>query len=152
MAPEDGLQLLAVTDGEGAVREPALLVRAEALHRQLRPQLPADYAARMHAVFANGGRLLLALQDGEPAGLALWRLIENTYEGRRLYVDDLVTDEARRSRGIGRALVDWLARHGQAMGCDVLALDSGVQRGRAHAFYFREGFVIPSFSFRKALK
>ena len=33
-----------------------------------------------------------SLAEGESfCAVAVWRLIENTYEGRRLYVDDLVT-------------------------------------------------------------
>jgi hypothetical protein len=30
-----------------------------------------------------------------------------------------------------------------------MELDSGTHRTRAHKFYFREGFIIPSFAFRK---
>ena len=40
----------------------------------------------------------------------------------------------------------------KALGCSALTLDSGVQRQRAHHFYFREGMHIASFSFKKALK
>lgn len=147
------LSLLAVTDDAGRIVAPGWLARAESVHRQLRPQLPADYAGRLADVFANGGRLLLAIDGSEAVrGLALWRLIENTYEGRRLYVDDLVCDEAHRSTGVGKALLDALEAEARRRDCDVLALDSGVQRARAHRFYFREGMHIPSFCFRKALK
>ncbi len=150
MAPE--VRVLDLTDGAGRVAEPDWLARAESVHRQLRPQLPADYAARMTAVFASGARLAVAAEGAEVRGVAVWRLVENTYEGRRLYVDDLVTDEARRSRGVGRALLAHLESKARALGCDVLALDSGTQRTRAHRFYFREGFHIPAFCFRKDLK
>ena len=146
------LPVVDVTGGDGSVCERDWLVRAEPVHRQLRNGLPADYAGRMHVVFANGGRMCVAT-DGSPVrGIALWRVIENTYEGRRLYVDDLVTDEAHRSRGIGRTLLRHLERKAQDLQCDVLALDSGTQRTGAHRFYFREGLLIPAFSFRKTLK
>ncbi len=146
------MELLAVTDLAGNIVEPEWLRRAETVHRQLRPQLPADYAARLAEVFANGGRMLIAAEADAVRGVALWRLIENTYEGRRLYVDDLVTDEQCRSEGIGNRLLGWLHAMAQARGCDVLALDSGVQRQQAHKFYFREGLTISSFCFRKTLK
>ena len=84
--------------------------------------------------------------------VALWRVIENTSDGRRLYVDDLVSDENRRSRGAGKMMFDWLETKASALGCTTLTLDSGVQRLRAHRFYFREGMHISSFSFRKVLK
>ena len=145
-------RIVDVTDAGGRVVEPLWLGRAEGVHRQLRGGLPADYAGRLAQVFANGGRLAVAADGEAVAGVALWRLIENTYEGRRLYVDDLVTDEARRSRGIGRALLAHLEEKARRLGCDVLALDSGAQRAAAHKFYFREGLHIPGFCFRKNLK
>ena len=150
MAPE--VSVVDVTGDDGGVAEPDWLHRAERVHRQLRTGLPADYAARLLSVFANGARMSVATEASDVRGVALWRVIENTYEGRRLYVDDLVTDEAHRSRGIGRMLLHHLERTARDLKCDVLALDSGTQRTDAHRFYFREGLVIPSFSFRKTLK
>jgi GNAT superfamily N-acetyltransferase len=146
------MRVIPLTDDSGAVTEPQWLTRAEAVHRQLRPQLQAAYAARLAAIIANGGRLAAVVDDAAVLCVALWRLVENTAEGRRLYVDDLVSDETRRSQGAGKLMLDWLAATATALGCDVLALDSGVQRQRAHRFYFREGMHISSFCFRKALK
>ncbi|MCL2524267.1 MAG: GNAT family N-acetyltransferase [Betaproteobacteria bacterium] len=152
-APEVAdVELIAVTDATGAIVEPGWLGRAETVHRQLRPQLPADYMGRLSAVFANGGRMLLAIKGGAVRGVALWRLIENTYEGRRLYIDDLVIDEKHRSQGVGRRLLAALRVTGEACGCDVLALDSGVQRQQAHKFYFREGMTISSFCFKETIQ
>jgi len=145
------MRIVDVTDADGRVVEPAWLDRAGPVHRQLRTTLPADYAGRLAQVFANGGRLAVAAEGETVLGVALWRLIENTYEGRRLYVDDLVTDAARRSRGVGKLLLGHLESKARGLGCDVLALDSGAQRAAAHKFYFREGMHIPGFCFRKEL-
>ncbi len=146
------LLLIEVTGGDGSVPEPEWLVRAEPVHRQLRTGLPPDYAARLREIFTAGARMTVATEGDVVRGVALWRVVENTYEGRRLYVDDLVSDEAFRSRGIGSTLLRHLEHKARDLDCDVLALDSGTQRVDAHRFYFREGMVIPSFSFRKALK
>ncbi|WP_263771781.1 GNAT family N-acetyltransferase [Propionivibrio soli] len=146
------LRAIAVTDDAGSVIEPEWLARAEPVHRQLRPQLPADYAGRLARVFANGAHLAVVADGEVVVCVAVWRLIENTYEGRRLYVDDLVSDETRRSQGAGKLMLDWLEGRARALGADVLALDSGVQRARAHRFYFREGLHISSFSLKKVLK
>lgn len=145
------MDILPVTDDRGALLAPQWLARAEPVHRQLRDKLPADYRGRLTEIFATGGRLVLAVDGDRVLGLALWRVVDNTYEGRRLYVDDLVTDAACRSRGVGHGLLAWLEMTAGRLVCAVLALDSGVQRGDAHRFYFREGFFIPSFSFRKKL-
>ncbi|MBL8449754.1 MAG: GNAT family N-acetyltransferase [Dechloromonas sp.] len=150
MAP--GIEIVPVTDAVGAVIEPVWLDRAEPVHRQLRPGLPSAYGERLRQIFANGGRFAVVAEGAEVRAVALWRVVENTYEGRRLYVDDLVTDEARRSSGFGKRLLDWLAEQARRLDCDVLALDSGVQRSEAHSFYFREGMRIPAFCFRKPLK
>lgn len=145
------MRLVKITDDGGGIAEPLWLARAEAVHRQLRPQLPLDYLGRMRQVFANGARLMVVVDNERVLGLGLWRLIENTYEGRRLYVDDLVTDELTRSQGVGKFLLQHLEQQARALGCEVLALDSGVQRVEAHKFYFREGMHIRSFCFRKTL-
>jgi GNAT superfamily N-acetyltransferase len=146
------MRIVSVTDATGGIVEPVWLARAESVHRQLRPMLPPRYIERLGQVFANGGRMTLVVEDDAVRGVALWRLVENTYEGRRLYVDDLVSDEAYRSQGVGNRLLGWLEEQARSLACDVLALDSGVQRQQAHRFYFRNGMHIPSFCFRKALK
>ncbi|MDR2112069.1 MAG: GNAT family N-acetyltransferase [Candidatus Accumulibacter sp.] len=146
------MRIVAVTDDRGNVAEAEWLEKAERVHRQLRPQLPADYVSRLREIFAAGARMALAVEGETVVSVALWRVIENTHEGRRLYVDDLVSDAASRSRGAGRRLLGWLESRAGSLGCDVLALDSGVQRQDAHRFYFREGMVISSFCFKKVLK
>jgi len=146
------MHIVSVSDDSGALIEPNWLARAEPVHRQLRPHLPADYVSRLIEVLASGARMALVVDDETVVCVALWRVIENTYEGRRLYVDDLVSDEACRSRGAGKMMLDWLEKKASSLDCDALALDSGVQRQRAHRFYFREGMHISSFCFRKALK
>lgn len=146
------MRIVQVTDASGHIVSPEGLRMAEAVHRQLRPHLPPNYAGKMAAVFANGGRMAIVVENDTAVSVAVWRLIENTADGRRVYVDDLVSDEQRRSQGSGKLLLDWLESQAVALGCDALTLDSGVQRHRAHRFYFREGMHVSSYCFRKALK
>jgi GNAT superfamily N-acetyltransferase len=145
----EGSLLIDVTDAAGAVVQPQWLVGAEALLRHLRPQLPADYPTAMARVFASGGRMTVAADGEAVVGVAVWRILENTVFGRFLYVDDLVTDEARRSRGTGRSLLSRCEARAWAAGCARVVLDSGVQRDRAHRFYFREGYAIQAYNFGK---
>jgi GNAT superfamily N-acetyltransferase len=145
----ENCRIIPITDERREVVMPGWLTRAEAVHRQLRPKLPADYPAKMRLVFRQGGEMCVAAIGEEVAGLAVFRVFENTHVGLRFYVDDLVTDDTRRSTGVGRTLMDWLQEEARRRGCPGLDLESGTHRTRAHRFYFREGFVIPSFSFRK---
>lgn len=146
------MKVVVVTDDLGEVKEPGWLARAERVHRQLRPQLPADYPSRMREIFACGGRMALVAEGEEVVSVSVWRVIEDTHSGRRLYVDDLVSDEARRSVGGGKLVLDWLEAKARSLGCTALTLDSGVQRHDAHRFYFRERMSISSYCFKKALK
>src|SRR5690606_38511895 len=75
------------------------------------------------------------------------RVMEMLAVGRHIYVDDLVTDEASRGRGYGKAMLDWLKAEAQRLGCERLQLDSGTQRQDAHAFYLRERMRIEAFHF-----
>lgn len=143
------LSLINVCDDAGEVTEPVWLARAESIHRQLRPALPADYAAKMRRVFAGGARMTLAIRGEAVCGLAVWRWHENTFDGIKFYIDDLVTDAALRSQGVGKSLIAQLEMEAQQRGAEALVLDSGTQRQQAHRFYFREGFVITSFNFKK---
>ncbi len=141
--------IMQVTGSDRRVLEPIWLSRAEAVHRQLRPQMPADYVGKMRKVFEGGAEMCVATLDQRVAGLAVFREFENTHVGRRFYVDDLVTDEAERSAGAGWALIEYLQKIARDRGCPGLDLESGTQRTRAHRFYFREGFYLTAFSFRK---
>jgi GNAT superfamily N-acetyltransferase len=127
------------------------LARCEALHRTLRPALPADYAGLLRTMFREGAAMAVLHDAGKPLALAVFRHHHTTFQGLRFYVDDLVTDEALRGAGHGAALLDWCEARARALGCDTLALDSGVQRAPAHRFYFRLRFAIASFGFTKAL-
>jgi GNAT superfamily N-acetyltransferase len=145
------VRVVTVTDDRGAVVEPEWLARAEGVHRSLRTALPADYAGKLARVFAGGGRMCVAADGDRVVGVAIYRISENTFAGINMYVDDLVTDEIERSRGVGRTLMAHLERVARDAGCANLRLDSGTHRQQAHKFYFREGMVITSFSFNKPL-
>jgi len=92
------------------------LARAEGVHRQLRPHLPADYAAKMMRVLEDA-RMAIAVIGETVLGLAVYRWHENTSDGLKFYIDDLVTDEARRSEGVGHVLIAHLEQVDKAIGC-----------------------------------
>jgi len=122
----------------------------------LRPQLaslsPAEFEARVRRMGAEGFRLVLGRDKaGAAVAVAGYRILEMFAHGRVLYVDDLVVDPAARSRGCGRAMLEWLADVAREEGCASLQLDSGTQRVEAHRFYLRERFAIRSFRFVRPL-
>jgi hypothetical protein len=141
------IEVLPVSDRQGAVTDAKRLAAAEAVHRQLRPQIPPDYVARMKEVFAGGAEMAVATVDGLVAGITVFRVLEKTFTGRELYCDDLVTDERRRSTGVGRALIAYMEGVVRERACTAFTLDSGTQREQAHKFYFREGMTVTAFHF-----
>ena len=146
------MKIIAITNTALDIIEPEWLNRSEAVHRQLRPQLPVDYAGRMRQVFASGAEMSICVRDENVCGIAVFRIMEKTHSGRELYCDDLITDTTMRSTGVGHALVAYMEAVARERECDCLALDSGTQRDQAHKFYFREGLTIPAFHFSKPIK
>ena len=92
--------------------------------------------------YATGLRLSVLYDDDVCVAAAAWRVIATFQWGRKLQVEDLVTNEDSRSRGHGAALIEYLEARARVAGCSVIDLDSGVQRSRAHRFYLRHGFDI----------
>jgi GNAT superfamily N-acetyltransferase len=120
--------------------------------RELRPHLTdelLDHVLRDGA--PQGLRFTALFEDARCVAVAGWRVVVNTSAIRKLYIDDLATDEAARSRGHGAALLEALAARGRELGCRSIELDSGVQRHDAHRFYLRERMDITAHHFARAL-
>jgi GNAT superfamily N-acetyltransferase len=116
--------------------------------QQLRPHLTAEgFLAQLGRMRAEGFQLCALHEESVVRAVAGYRFLEMFATGRILYVDDLVTDAAVRSRGHGAALLAWLQREAQAQGCRYLELDSGHTRADAHRFYTRQGLEKVAYKF-----
>ena len=121
--------------------------------KQLRPHLDErDYLETVRRMQGTGYWIAAVAEDGQVVCVAGFRVQENLYCGRHLYVDDLITDDSVRSRGHGQRMLGWLTDLARRDGCEQLHLDSGVQRPNTHRFYFREGLTVSSYHFRKELR
>lgn len=137
--------------GETALAVPAL--------RELRPHLPADDAAVVaridHVQRAEGYRLLAVLPEGGGPALAVagLRRLSNLAWGDLLYIDDLVTRESARGRGLASALLTAVDDEARRLGCQAVHLDSGhgPDRAAAHRAYLRHGYRISSHHFSQEL-
>ncbi len=116
--------------------------------RELRPHLAeSEFVSRVRQLASAGYRLAALHEDHDVVAVAGFRISENLAWGRFLYVDDLVTRAACRSRGYGAMLLAWLKAYAASAGCQQLHLDSGVWRTEAHRFYQREGMEMRSLHF-----
>ncbi len=89
------------------------LVRELADYEKLGHEVDATAETIAVALFGPNPRLYcdIAEWNGEPAGFAVWFLNFSTFRGRHgLYLEDLYVREAYRHRGIGKALMERLAK------------------------------------------
>ena len=115
---------------------------------QLRPHIARDECLpRVRRQQSQGYRLAIVREGKGVVAAGGFRILESLAWGKFLYVDDLSTDSANRSRGFGKQLLDWLIEYARREGCDQFHLDSGVQRFDAHRFYLRERMRISSHHF-----
>jgi GNAT superfamily N-acetyltransferase len=121
--------------------------------RELRPHIAeADFLARIRQQERDGFKLACLRVGGRPVAAAGIRILTNMAWGRFLYVDDLVTLDAERSKGHGARLLQWLHEYARKQNCDQLHLDSGTWRKDAHRFYDREGMEMTSYHYASKLK
>lgn len=119
---------------------------------QLRPEVKKeDFLAKVKRQAKNGYRLAYIDDGGKVAAVAGFRFSETLAWDKLLYVDDLITDKDKRSKGYGDKLIDYLVELAKDTGCKTFHLDSGVWRYAAHRFYFRKRLTISCYHFELEL-
>lgn len=119
---------------------------------ELRPHLvKSDFLETIREMEKQGYKIAFIEESGTVVAAAGYRISNNLFMGKNLYVDDLVTSEKQRSKGFGEILIQWLRQEAQKEKCNFFHLDSGTQRGAAHKFYFKQGFTIASYHFSENL-
>jgi len=97
----------------GDVGEILRLIRALAEYEKLADEVVATEDALRRTLFgdAPAAEVLLAEEGGRPVGLALFFQNYSTFLGRPgIYLEDLFVEPAFRGRGIGKALLQAVAR------------------------------------------
>lgn len=112
---------------------------------QLRPHIKEkEFLKIICHQFENGYQLAAVVLEDCVVAVAGYHFRENLAWGKYLYVEDLVSEQKKRSTGLGHMLLNWLHDEARKNKCDQLHLDSGVQRKDAHRFYEREGMEFAS--------
>jgi ribosomal protein S18 acetylase RimI-like enzyme len=99
----------------------------------------------------EAGYVLLAARDEQHniLGVAGFRVLENLMHGVHIYVDDLVTLEQYRGRGVGTELMRLILSRARDIRCKKILLDTGTENEMAHLFYSRLGFSKTAYRFSK---
>lgn len=111
-----------------------------------------DFLSTVRNMETEGYKIAFIEEKGKVVATAGYRIYTNLFMGRHLYVDDLVTAETERSKGYGEEMIKWLRKEAIKSNCNFYHLDSGTHRGKAHKFYFSQGFTIASYHFSEQLK
>ena len=85
-------------------------------------------------IAAKNQVLLLARLNGKVVGMATLALLVGPIAGRKIYLDDFVTDPSR----LWDAMLSW----GQQHGATKLTFTSNPKRQAAHRFYLHKGATI----------
>ena len=113
---------------------------AHPLVRELRPHVetPEMLVELFRRQEVEGYTLIGGFSGDQLVAFAGYRLTCTLARGPHLFVDDLVTTEAVRSKGIGKVMIDWLRRVARDAGMKRVYLDS---RDTAIGFYEQVGFT-----------
>lgn len=105
--------------------------------------LPLSYLAGYRAMQAQGGRIILAVQDGAVVGCLQLNVIHGvSQQGQsRAQIEGVRVDSTRRGGGIGAALMHHAINEARVAGCGVMQLTTRTDRMEAQAFYARLGFT-----------
>ena len=96
----------------------------------------AELPARLRAVRAEGGEVLLAAAGGEAIGvMCLARHSVLHGAGPVAYITALVTTASWRGKGVGRSFVRAAMAWAREQGCARISVTSAEHRADAHAFY-----------------
>ncbi|MGU3812791.1 N-acetyltransferase family protein [Vibrio diabolicus] len=120
---------------------PEQLANCFSVISRLRPALKDEGEWIRRALFMkqHDYHVLVAWENDTALAVAGYRFMENLIHGNFIYVDDLITAEGQRNRGLGSALLTELTNIGKHNQCDRLVLDTLATNEHARRFYQREG-------------
>jgi GNAT superfamily N-acetyltransferase len=121
---------------------------------ELRKHLDEDaYLSLVHEMDGQGYQLFGLYNEGRIVAVTGVIILTNLYNGRHVYVYDLVTKATERSNGYGEILLSYIHRWARENGCEKAVLSSGLQRHDAHRFYERKmGYEKVSYVFTKSFE
>ncbi len=120
--------------------------------KQLRTELVEDaFVSLIRDLMIDGYQLAYIRDENQVVCVAGFKISKNLVLGKHIYIDDLSTLEDSRSKGYGAQMMAWLRKLAKAEGCNVIHLDSGVQRHGAHKFYLNQNMNIVDYHFAEKI-
>ncbi|HTV59689.1 MAG TPA: GNAT family N-acetyltransferase [Verrucomicrobiae bacterium] len=143
------------TAGVRLARESDAARLAELAGQLTYPSTPGDVAKRLEGMRGSADHAVFVAEDagGKIVGFAGVYVNRTVEADARVELSGLVVDEAARSQGTGKRLLDCVEEWAREKGCRAVGLRSNVIRERAHEFYERHGYrqIKTQKAFRKEL-
>nr|WP_111645624.1 GNAT family N-acetyltransferase [Anoxybacillus vitaminiphilus] len=113
------------------------ILQAFPVMRHLRTHLEEhSYLALVHEAREKEGYRLFAFYDhNKIVAVVGFMPMITLYNGRFIWVCDLVTEPSERSKGYGEKLLSYVHQWSKENGYKIVSLSSGLQRVDAHRFY-----------------
>lgn len=134
-------------------RTKADLERCYQLLRELRQNLNQTDFFSIYDLAHSDDSYEIVYYEEAGAVLALmgYRKLHDFVHGTHFYVDDLVTTEANRSRGLGAKLLIHLESIAKEQGINSLRLCAALENERGRKFYELNGWMARSVAFKKRI-
>jgi len=71
------------------------------------------------------------------------------YSGKQIEIDNVIIDDDTRSAGLGKQFLTMIEAWAKERSCITIELNTYVQNGRSHKFYFNSGYAIAGYHFQK---
>jgi len=129
------------------------LERSFPVMKELRPHLSfIEYKEIYQQAHLSNGYQIVAVEDGDQIIAVMgYRFISDFVRGKHLYIDDLVSTESARSKGLGSELLKFAENIAQISHCQVLRLCTGIENEGGVKFYDRNGWTKRAFAYTKKL-
>lgn len=104
-------------------------------------------------MLAQGGRIILAEQDGVIAGCLQFNVIHGVSQigQSRAQVEGVRVESTRRGGGIGALLMRYAMDQARVAGCGIMQLTTRKDRVEAQGFYERLGFATTHLGMKASL-
>ncbi len=129
------------------------LIRCYPIMKELRPHLSLEEYLSIYEVAhqSNGYEIVAIEENGNILALMGYRFISDYVRGKYLYIDDLVTTEAARSKGFGAQLLKYAEELALESEVSVLRLCTGLTNEGGIKFYEHNGWSKRSYAYVKRI-
>lgn len=130
------------------------LERCYPIMKELRKDLSLeDFLYLYEKAHNSDGYEIVGIEDnGRILAVMGYRILYDFVHGKHLYIDDLVSTESQRSRGLGSKLLNFAEELAEKLSCRGLRLCTGVENELGKRFYERNGWNPRALAYKKKLK